>query len=762
MGKTNFSEKMKDATGASFGFKQQALQVALWSTWLAGFLLIGLSLYATQLLPSLMDQGKPEKTQSQGVNFSLTVAVFSAPRPFAGITGARQMMAVHSWLALSPDLQVVLFGQHPSVFSFAKTLEPRVTVDTTIDFTFLGMPLFHSMVSRARASNSNIVVLIEPESVLLPDFMSALLYTHALEHDWLLVAMSPKVSHFPFYMDGPGQHWVEQSGRHVEHGKVQQYVIQNRQWSNCEGGKLWAWNTGELPLHAGVMPPFIYGKGFHNEWLLNEALSSDFRFVFDASEAISIFHPENVVRFSEHSTESIDITEKGGTIWEFEGNTHLAALYGSFYFRPANFSNNPVKLVKCDGTYSFINPPDEPKSRQALNLQIFPTEVNTDREGSEHQIKNGKLMTSFRRFFLGKRQRKPSVRLDQSFIQGTGRSDMWKSMILGSRKQRQIAECIHKSNTEGRKLDCPTLQMKIALKPSLTLSLPFSLESLLQKVTNNGNTVVLAVVGNNYRDMLMSWVCRLRRLRISNFIVCAVDQQVYQFAVLQGLPVFMDGPAMNISFDDCHFGSQCFQRVTKVKSRIVLQILQLGYNVLLSDVDVYWFKDPIPYLKAYGPGVLTAQSDEYNETEPLNLPRRLNSGFYFAQSDHATIAALDKIVKHAALSDMSEQPSFYDILCGEGGVHRVGDYLCVEPETNLTVHFLDRNKFPNGAYKGLWEKGNVEGICKEQGCIVLHNNWISGRKRKLERQVLSGLWDYDVSSRMCLQSWQGAKSMNSY
>lgn len=755
--------KMKDAVSASFGFKQQALQVALWSTWLAGFLLIGLSLYATQLLPSLIDQGKPDRAPMEDKELlsGLTVTIFSAPGAFVGSVGERQALAIHSWLALSPDLQVVLFAQHPSVLSFAKALEPRVTVEEDIDFTFIGTPMFHSMVTRARASNSDIAVLIEPESVLLPDFMTALQYAHGLEHDWLLVAMSPKVSYFPFYMERQGQ-WFEEGGLLVEHEKVQQYYMQKRQWINCEGGKLWAWNTGELPLHAGVMPPFIYGKGFHNEWLLNEALSADFRFVFDASEAISIFHPENGLNFNGHSTENVAIADKVGRIWEIEGNTHLAALYGSFYFRPANFSNKPVKLVECDGKYYLINPPHEPKSQQAIKHESSASEFNSDREVLKRIRKNGKLMTSFRRFFLGKRQRKPSVRLDKSLVQGSGRSYMWKNMILGSIKRGPRAECIHISNAEGRKLDCSTSELKVDLKPALTLSISFSLESLLQKVANHENTVILAVVGNNYRDMLMSWVCRLRRLKINNFLVCAIDHQVYEFAVLQGLPVFTDGPAMNISFNDCHFGTKCFQRVTKVKSRVVLQILQLGYHVLLSDVDVYWFKDPLPYLKSFGPGVLAAQSDEYNETEPLNLPRRLNSGFYFARSDHATIVALDKIVKHAALSDLSEQPSFYDTLCGEGGVNRVGDYLCVEPETNLTVHFLDRNKFPNGAFNGLWEKSNLKGACKDQGCIVLHNNWISGRKKKLERQVASGLWEYDVSSRMCLQRWQGAKSMSSY
>lgn len=70
----------------------------------------------------------------------------------------------------------------------------------------------------------------------------------------------------------------------------------------------------------------------------------------------------------------------------------------------------------------------------------------------------------------------------------------------------------------------------------------------------------------------------------------------------------------NISFNDCHFGTECFQRVTKVKSRIVLQILKLGYNVLMSDIDIFWFENPLPFLHSFGPATFLAQSDEFNET----------------------------------------------------------------------------------------------------------------------------------------------------
>lgn len=136
--------------------------------------------------------------------------------------------------------------------------------------------------------------------------------------------------------------------------------------------------------------------------------------------------------------------------------------------------------------------------------------------------------------------------------------------------------------------------------------------------------------------------------------------------------------------------------------------------------------------------------------EAANLPRRLNSGFYFAWPDRDTVAAIQKVVKHALTSDMSEQPSFYDTFCGLGGEYRVGNSKCVEPETNVTVHFLDRKTFPNGASGDHWEKTNVRESCVQQGCQVLHNNWVSGRERKVKRQMAAGLWDFDERTRMCL------------
>jgi hypothetical protein len=65
------------------------------------------------------------------------------------------------------------------------------------------------------------------------------------------------------------------------------------------------------------------------------------------------------------------------------------------------------------------------------------------------------------------------------------------------------------------------------------LKFPFDLESLLPLVADKNRTVVLSVAGYSYKDMLMSWVCRLRRLKVPNFLVCALDDETYQFSILQ-------------------------------------------------------------------------------------------------------------------------------------------------------------------------------------------------------------------------------------
>lgn len=254
-----------------------------------------------------------------------------------------------------------------------------------------------------------------------------------------------------------------------------------------------AWNSRNLPLHNGVLPPFLYGKGIHNHWVINEAVSSELRFVFDASWTISSFSLNDPEHWSHQSATGSSIPDIENRSWEDVGNSHLGALYGSLFFREINYSS-VVKLLKCDGQY----------------LLVDLTETEDIVYPFVHQSPN-----------------------------------LWNRSILHSRMKKKNVACIDNIKSQNRTLVC---SLKNQLKSSAPLDFPFSLESLLSVTADKNKTIVLAVAGYSYKDMLMSWVCRLRKLLVTNFVICALDHETYQFSVLQVFLLYWFPFLFNITF----------------------------------------------------------------------------------------------------------------------------------------------------------------------------------------------------------------------
>ncbi|KAL0364211.1 UNVERIFIED_CONTAM: Beta-arabinofuranosyltransferase RAY1 [Sesamum angustifolium] len=365
-------------------YSKKVLQSGLWLVWLCGFFLIGVSFYGTHMLPTfLKEQIKIRKPVVSGVGFDdlsfPKITLFAAPRPFIGSVGERQALAVRSWLGLSENINVVLFSQDPSVFSFADSFGSRVSVETEIDFTFLGTPFYHSMVARALASPSDISALIDPDTILLSNFISTLIYAYKLDEDWLIVASSGNVSHFPFRLDSDGKRWLADDGKHVTIQK--EFLVQKCSRKPCGDRMLIAWNRGDLPLHKGVLPPFLF-------------------------------------------------FECGGNFLFLNTHKNIAYLLG--YKRP-------------------------------LNLRM-------------------------------------------------------KGISLSS-MQKEILDCVDViKSLEGIEGCFAKEQMRLPT----SISLPLSLESLLSMRADQNKTIAVGVAGHSYKDMLMSWVCRLRHLpSIKLFGLCS-------------------------------------------------------------------------------------------------------------------------------------------------------------------------------------------------------------------------------------------------
>lgn len=118
---------------------------------------------------------------------------------------------------------------------------------------------------------------------------------------------------------------------------------------------------------------------------------------------------------------------------------------------------------------------------------------------------------------------------------------------------------------------------------------PIRLRALLSSLAID-NTIIMTAATFTYRDIIMAFVCNLRNLHVTNFIIFALDYGLYEYLFVRSIPVhFMDIPKLlnqttdiswNLDLPDCSiFKSSCYKTITKLKSRNVLQVLKLGYNV---------------------------------------------------------------------------------------------------------------------------------------------------------------------------------------
>ncbi|CAK9160864.1 unnamed protein product, partial [Ilex paraguariensis] len=71
-----------------------------------------------------------------------------------------------------------------------------------------------------QACTSDISVLIDLETIVLPEVISILNQAYKLDHDWLLVSSSRYVSDFPFHLDADGKHWQADDGAMIRNIEV--------------------------------------------------------------------------------------------------------------------------------------------------------------------------------------------------------------------------------------------------------------------------------------------------------------------------------------------------------------------------------------------------------------------------------------------------------------------------------------------------------------------------------------------------------------
>ncbi|KAG6556994.1 hypothetical protein Mapa_001410 [Marchantia paleacea] len=153
-------------------------------------------------------------------------------------------------------------------------------------------------------------------------------------------------------------------------------------------------------------------------------------------------------------------------------------------------------------------------------------------------------------------------------------------------------------------------------------------------------------------------------------------------------------------------------------------VLELGYNILFSDADIMWFRDPFPHLSPDADFQIACDHFNGNPKDVKNLP---NGGFVFVRSNERTMNFykfwFDSRLRHPGKHD---QDVFNDIK-NTKPFERMG----------LKLEFLDTVYF--GGFCEVSQ--DFEKVC------TMHANCCTGLERKL------------IDLRLTMADWRRFKSM---
>lgn len=469
-----------------------------------------------------------------------SIEIFSAPKPFVGADRELNLRAVKSWLALVPEPRVTLLGWEAG---YEEATALGVGVDIGIDRNFLGVPLFNSLLERANRSNADVAVLINGDIILGQEFVTVLERVRQHFMNYLLIAARYDIDSIPEGYDADSRS-----------DKLRHHVDEVGQLHTYGGMDLWAWNTQGPRMVKFTVPHFVFGRGKYDNWLVHEAIDHDEYAVVDVSESIMLVHVKHDYRLvtgaagaEKNTTDSTFFwSEQKRAKFELFANIYSSLSVGSYRNQRGTLLHAPYKMIRC-----------EEDSGTCLLKRVRPAECLCEFSPFSH-----------------------STQTDPTITSDMGDNGVLKCGMVSTEERSEFKLPIVPGDSEDK-----------------VFGLPLTLDDLLERVSIN-ETVVMTAVTYSHRELLFNWVCNLRRLGTTNFVIAALDEQTYEYGFLRGFPIYYENSLSTDAGTPAEGTSPELRALQIVGFSVVERVLEMGYDVLWSDTDVVWFRDPFPDLNS--------------------------------------------------------------------------------------------------------------------------------------------------------------------
>ncbi|XWS21085.1 hypothetical protein CRYUN_Cryun30bG0025000 [Craigia yunnanensis] len=252
--------------------------------------------------------------------------------------------------------------------------------------------------------------------------------------------------------------------------------------------------------------------------------------------------------------------------------------------------------------------------------------------------------------------------------------------------------------------------------------------------------LIVALANSNVKEMLEVWFSSIKRVGIPNYLVIALDDPIVEFCKSNDVPVYKRDPDKGVDAIGRTGGNHA---VSGLKFRILREFLQLGYSVLLSDVDIIYLQNPFNHL--YRDSDVESMTDGHNYKtaygyndvfdEPAMGWARYahtmriwvyNSGFFYIRPTIPSIELLDRVADRMARQQNSwdqavfNEELFFPSHPGYDGLH-------------AAKRTMDFYMFMNS--KVLFKTVRKDAKLKKLKPVIVHINYHPDKLRRMKAVV---------------------------
>lgn len=537
-----------------------------------------------------------------------SVEIFSAPKPFVGQDGEHQIRAIESWVMLDPPPTVTLLGTGHGYAEVVQRFGLNWIPD--LDSTFLGIPLFNSIVATANASKADVAVIANADIMLFDDFHFVI---HKVDRDvgfpWMIIGARWDIEKVPGSAE-KGHPTGKLSDR--DRIAIVQHARRNGTLHTYGGIDVWAWNTKVgAGLYDGVMPHFVFGRGKYDNWFTHEVIAAGHRHVIDASEACTFVHvihdhhlvTDNIIGRAQNASATPDDSRSHRAFWnqgsrvkfELYINTYLAAAHGSYMNQMGTVLHAPLKVQSCyepEGVCTF-------KRRRPHTCRCEHSPFVPQAQSDPFVVEDSRLI------FCG-------LLSSDSRLEDSSDSGILSRFVISGRQRahegpRASAERVSRmgdqSSLHGALLEVIDAENQLPLSEQSSESafgLPLVIDKLLEVVEHRTQSkkVIVTILNSHYKSLLPHFVCSARKAGIfDSLIIGALDDETYHFAVTRGLAVYLETSIyQNVEEESlaigARFDSPGYTVLLALRARVARKLTKLGREVFYADPDVLIQSNP--------------------------------------------------------------------------------------------------------------------------------------------------------------------------